>query len=140
MDLLVNIDVDDLHTAIGFYSAAFGLTVRRRFGELGVEMAGGSAAIFLLTKPEGTAAASTTPQKRSYARHWTPVHLDFVVEDLAASVHRAVEAGATLEDAIEEHRWGRIAHLADPFGHGFCLIQFLGRGYGQIAAAIEETA
>ena len=30
-------------------------------------------------------------------------------------------AGAVLEDAAETHNWGRIAHLADPFGHGFCL-------------------
>lgn len=133
MDLLVNIDVGDLNKAVDFYSAAFGLKVRRRFGDLGVELAGGSAAIFLLVKTEGTVATSTTAQKRTYARHWTPVHLDFVVDDIEASVHRAVEVGATLEDPIEEHRWGRIAHLADPFGHGFCLIQFLGRGYDEIA-------
>ena len=23
--------------------------------------------------------------------------------------------------------------MADPFGHGFCFIQFLGRGYDEIA-------
>jgi lactoylglutathione lyase len=31
--------------------------------------------------------------------------------------------------------WGRIAQLADPFGHGLCLIQFLGRGYDEIATS-----
>ena len=61
------------------------------------------------------------------------MHLDFVVDDIEAVVHRAVEVGGTLEDPLEEHRWGRIAHLADPFGHGFCLIQFVGRGYDEIA-------
>ena len=50
MDLLVNIDVDDLNKAVDFYSAAFGLKARPRFGELGVELAGGSVAIFLLVK------------------------------------------------------------------------------------------
>ncbi len=25
--------------------------------------------------------------------------------------------------------YGRIAMLADPFGHGFCLLQFSARGY-----------
>ena len=25
--------------------------------------------------------------------------------------------------------YGRIAMLADPFGHGFCLLQFNDRGY-----------
>jgi hypothetical protein len=29
--------------------------------------------------------------------------------------------------------WGRIAVLADPFGHGLCLIEFLNRGYDEIA-------
>jgi hypothetical protein len=31
------------------------------------------------------------------------------------------------------HRWGRIARMADPFGHGICFIEFLGRGYDEIA-------
>jgi len=30
--------------------------------------------------------------------------------------------------------WPRhIALMADPFGHGFCLIEFRGRGYDEIA-------
>ena len=43
-DLLVNIDVDDLPKAIAFYSDAFGLTVGRRFGAMGVELLGGERA------------------------------------------------------------------------------------------------
>jgi hypothetical protein len=38
-----------------------------------------------------------------------------------------------MEGEIETHNWGRIAHMADPFGHGICFIQFLGRGYDEIA-------
>jgi predicted enzyme related to lactoylglutathione lyase len=63
------------------------------------------------------------------------VHLDFVVDDIDAAVERAVAAGATIDDPAVSHSWGRIAHLADPFGHGFCLIQFLGRGYDEIASS-----
>jgi predicted enzyme related to lactoylglutathione lyase len=133
MQLLVNIDVDELDRAIRFYTAAFDLKVGRRFGSAGVELLGGSAPFYLLVKAEGSAAARTLPQPRSYRRHWTPVHLDFVVDDVDAAVARAVAAGAVLEDPAESHRWGRIAHLADPFGHGFCLLQFLGRGYDEIA-------
>jgi hypothetical protein len=33
----------------------------------------------------------------------------------------------------ETRAWGRIVHLGDPFGHGLCLIQFIGRGYDEIA-------
>ena len=61
------------------------------------------------------------------------MHLDFVVSDVAAAVRRAEAAGAWLEGEIRTHEWGRIAVLADPFGHGFCLIEFVGRGYDAIA-------
>ena len=61
------------------------------------------------------------------------MHLDFVVTDLNASLPRAIAAGATLESEIETHAYGRIAMLADPFGNGFCLLQFSGRGYDEIA-------
>ncbi|HEY6986285.1 MAG TPA: VOC family protein, partial [Rhodanobacteraceae bacterium] len=37
------------------------------------------------------------------------------------------------EGEVRTARWGRIATLADPFGHGFCLIEFLNRGYDEIA-------
>jgi uncharacterized glyoxalase superfamily protein PhnB len=47
---------------------------------------------------------------------------------------RATMAGARLEGEVETHVWGRIAVLADPFGHGFCLIEFLGRGYDEITS------
>lgn len=132
IQLLANIDVDDLDKAIAFYSSAFGLRVGRRFSDLGAEMLGSSSPIYLLAKPAGTPASVLAPQRRDYQRHWTPVHLDFVVEDIHAAVHRARSAGATLEEEVQTHAWGHIAHMADPFGHGFCLIEFLGRGYDEI--------
>jgi predicted enzyme related to lactoylglutathione lyase len=132
-DLLVNIDVDDLAKAVAFYQHAFGLKVARRFADSGVELAGSSSPIFLLVKSEATTPAPTTGDLRRYGRHWTPVHLDFVTTDVEAAVTRAVAAGATLEGPITTHKWGRIATMADPFGHGFCLIEFLGRGYDEIA-------
>lgn len=133
MEFLVNLDVDDLAKAIGFYSDALGLKVGRSFGAFGAEMLGSSAPLYLLVKATDIPASSTMPQSRTYKRHWTPVHLDFVVQDIEPAVLRALSAGAQLEDAIETHRWGRIARMADPFGHGFCLIQFLERGYDEIA-------
>jgi lactoylglutathione lyase len=45
----------------------------------------------------------------------------------------AVSAGASLESQIQESAWGRIVKMADPFGHGFCLLEFKGRGYDEIA-------
>lgn len=130
--LLVNIDVDDLGKATAFYCAALGLRVGRRFDGW-IELVGSSAPIYLLPKPAGSRASPASEQKRDYARHWTPVHLDFVVTDIDAAVKRATAAGATLEKEATAHAYGRIALLADPFGNGFCLLQFTGRGYDEIA-------
>jgi predicted enzyme related to lactoylglutathione lyase len=133
MQLLVNIDVNDLARAVDFYCGAFDLTVGRRFGADGVELLGASSAIYLLVKPGGSSPSDFTTQTRSYGRHWSPIHLDFVVPDIESALQRAVSAGAKLEKPIQTARWGRLALLADPFGHGFCLVQFLGKGYDEIA-------
>jgi predicted enzyme related to lactoylglutathione lyase len=133
MDLLVNIDIDELSRATAFYEQAVGLQVGRRFGSLGVEMLGASSAIYLLVKADGTRPSTNTDEVRRYRRHWTPVHLDFVVAEIETAVSRAIEAGATIEGEIQTRNWGRIAHMADPFGHGICFIEFLGRGYDEIA-------
>ena len=135
MNLLVNVDVDDLEAATRFYGTAFGLTVGRRFGDTGVELLGSSAPIYLLVKRAGTAPAPGVMQPREYSRHWTPVHLDFVVDDVDAAVAGAVAAGAVLERPVTTSAWGRLAVMADPFGHGFCFVQFLGRGYDELAQA-----
>lgn len=134
MPLLVNIDVDDLDRAEAFYLAALDLSVGRRFGDDVVELLGATSPIYLLRKAAGSAAGDAVAQARGYCRHWTPVHLDFVVPDLALALRRAQEAGAVLEGEPRTAAWGRIATLADPFGHGFCLIEFLGRGYDEIAS------
>ena len=133
MELLVNIDVDDLDRAVRFYTEAFELQVGRRFGAFGVELLGSTTPIFLLAKPSGSRATPANASRRVYERHWTPLHLDFVVEDIEAATARAVAAGAVLEVPVATHRWGRLAVLADPFGHGFCFVQFLGRGYDEVA-------
>ena len=133
MELLVNIDVNDLAAAVTFYCDAFGLEVGRRFGAGGVELLGASSAIYLLAKVAGSAPSDFTDQKRTYARHWSPIHLDFVVPDIEAALQRALSAGARLEKPVQASSWGKLALLADPFGHGFCLVQFLGRGYDEIA-------
>lgn len=133
MNLLINIDVDDLERAVGFYTAAFALRPGRRFGADGVELLGAAVPLYLLVKAAGTRACCQADVARDYARHWTPVHLDIVVDDIAAAVDRALQAGASLDDGIRTTAWGRIAMLVDPFGHGFCLIEFVGAGYDAIA-------
>lgn len=134
MQFLINIDVDDLPRAIDFYTQAFGLAEGRRLWVDGTELLGGPAPIYLLANAPGTQPAASSPQLRNYARHWTPVHLDIVVDNIDVAVERAVEAGAKLEQPVQSNTWGKLAVLADPFGHGFCLLQFIGKGYGEITA------
>jgi predicted enzyme related to lactoylglutathione lyase len=127
MTLLLNVDVPDIESGVRFYTAAFDLKVGRRFGTGFVELLGSPATVYLLAKPAGTVGAGG--DLRRYDRHWTPVHVDIVVEDIDAAVDRAVGAGARLEAPARDTAYGRIAMLADPFGHGFCLLQFNDRGY-----------
>lgn len=126
----INVDVDDLDKAIAFYVSALGLRVGRRLFENSVaELIGASCPIHLLAKPAGSAAFPGASEQRRYRRHWTPVHLDFVVADIQAAIRKATSAGAKLESDVETYDWGHIANLADPFGNGFCLIEFIGRSY-----------
>jgi predicted enzyme related to lactoylglutathione lyase len=127
MNLLLNIDVPDVETGVRFYTSAFDLKVGRRFGADFVELLGWPAPVYLLRKEAGTVGAGG--DLRHYGRHWTPVHADIVVDDVDAAVERAVGAGAKLEAPAKDAAYGRIAMLADPFGHGFCLLQFSRQGY-----------
>ena len=133
--LLVNVDVPDLARAEQFYTAALGLTVGRRFGEGAVELLGAAVPIYLLASPAGSPPFTGAAEKRRYDRHWTPVHLDFAVEDLDAALARAKAAGARLDLPVRQCAWGRLAVLSDPFGHGLCLLQFEGAGYDAIATS-----
>jgi predicted enzyme related to lactoylglutathione lyase len=131
MSMIVNIDVPDLNDAVAFYTRAFGLTLRRYLGDEIAELAGWPVAVFLLQKEGGSRGAGDS--RRTYERHWTPIHLDIVVDDVGAAVARAVSADAIVEHDVRTAPWGKIAVLADPFGHGFCLIEFVNRGYDEIA-------
>jgi lactoylglutathione lyase len=127
--LLVNIDVPDLERALRFYTEAFGLRLGRRLGPGVIELLGSDAAIYLLEAKEGSSPLAAAGARRSYARHWTPVHLDIVVEAIEPARQRALSAGALAEGEIIDAAYGRLARLADPFGHGVCLIEFNEQGY-----------
>ena len=132
MELRICIDVDDMDRAITFYTNGLGLHVGRRFKSDFVEILGAGSPIDLLLNAAGTQPVAGSTGTRHYGRHWTPVHLDFVVQDIEAAVRRLQAHGAVLEMPVAERAWGRIAGLADPFGHGVDLLEFKGRGYDEI--------
>ncbi|MBA4327028.1 MAG: glyoxalase [Polaromonas sp.] len=132
MDLRICIDVDDMERAIAFYTGGLRLSIGRRYKNAFTEILGASSPIDLLLNAAGTKPLPGSDTQRSYQRHWTPVHLDFVVDDIDAAVARLVKHGAVLEMPVNNRAWGRIAGLADPFGHGIDLLQFTGRGYDEL--------
>jgi predicted enzyme related to lactoylglutathione lyase len=130
--LLVNLDVDDIERAVRFYTEGLTLQVGRRFDQDFVELLGGEAPLYLLRKSAGSQPFNGCQRGRDYSRHWTPVHLDFIVPRLDEAIARAVAAGAVLESDVSQHAYGRLALLSDPFGHGFCLLEFEGKGYDEL--------
>lgn len=119
----VCIDVPSLQQGIRFYSDAFGFTkVAEPYPGVAV-LEAGAATITLLEKHERTRPSPNSADVRHYDRHWTPVHVDFHVDDMSTALDKALAAGATREQFFESAEHGSIAFCADPFGNGFCLLQ-----------------
>lgn len=116
------IEVRDAEQGARFYCDAVGLTVARRLSPKWIELGGAAIPVFVL---------GDRPEPREYTRHWTPVHLDFIVADLTVAVERARAAGAAIEKQVE-HEPFAMANCADPWGNGFDLIEMRNGGYDAI--------
>jgi predicted enzyme related to lactoylglutathione lyase len=83
----------------------------------------GSGRVGLFEKPAGSKPAKGSDEVRRYQRHWTPVHIDFHVDDFEGVLAKAVSAGALCEQKFQGGG-GRppIAFCSDPFGNGFCIV------------------
>ena len=119
--ITVCIDVSDLARATTFYCDALGCSLRTTQDTHHTLDADGTT-VHLSLKAEGTPGTPLPGTERTYARHWTPVHLDFDVEDLD-SVTTAVERLGGRVEETKRGDWGAAAFCADPFGNGFCLIR-----------------
>lgn len=140
MQLLLNLDVPDLPAAVAFYQQALGFSVGRvLFDGTVVEMLGAAVPLYLLLNAAATQPCPQADVQRDYHRHWMPLHLDVVVDDLDAALARAIAAGARAEGEINEYDWGRLVTLNDPFGHGLCLLQWRGEGYDRVSTHLGEN-
>jgi predicted enzyme related to lactoylglutathione lyase len=135
----VYIEIDDLERGIAFYVEGLGLSVARRLTARWVELAGAQMPIHLLARPEPRFESGEHVLIKDFGRHWTPIHLDFVVDDLDAAVERAVRAGATIERRVDHPGLWRLVALADPFGHGFDLIEDPEPGYARLTAGFGDA-
>lgn len=124
----VSIDVPNLAQGVAFYCGAFGFSKQSEPVPGVAVLQGLGMELCLLEKPAGSKPSPDTKDRRSYERHWTPVHFDFQVEDLHAALQRAEALGARREQVFENPEHGSAAFCSDPFGHGFCLLERKAKG------------
>ena len=116
----VSIDVSNLKQAEAFYIEALGCRKLRDQGGMSV-ISTANCDIYLQEKETGTKPIPSESVKRDYGRHWTPIHLDFIAENVDEIVEKIVQLGGQHEGG-ESGDWGSIAYCSDPFGNGFCVI------------------
>ena len=122
MIVTVSIDVPSIDDGLAFFNAVFGFVESSRPHPGYATLTAGDATIGLLAKPAGSSPAVGSSDLRKYERHWTPVHIDFRVDDFDGTLERALEAGAAIEQVHRMPGYPPVAFCSDPFGHGFCII------------------
>ena len=122
MNYSVSIDVPDLEDGLRFYRDALGLPEVARPIPTYVILKCGDAQIGLIEKAAGSKPAQGSDDVRRYERHWTPVHIDFHVDDFEAVLASLVNAGAKIEQKFAGGAHAPIAFCSDPFGNGFCVL------------------
>ena len=119
----VSIDVPSLAEGLAFYCNAFGFTKKSEPVPGVAVLEAANVELCLLEKRAGSAPSPETTDRRSFERHWTPVHMDIHVDDLRSALERVEAHGARREQVFENAEHGSAAFCSDPFGHGFCLIE-----------------
>jgi PhnB protein len=115
--LIPYLAVDDAARAIAYYKTAFGAKERAHIdgpnGTIGhAELEIGDSVVMLA---DPFPHAATTPPSDAGA---TTASIVMYVEDVDAVVSKAVDAGATITEEVEDKFWGdRFGTIRDPFGH-----------------------
>ena len=119
----LSIDVPDVKSGTDFFTVGLGFQKLRDEPSGTAVLKAGDMEIWLLQRDDGTVAVPESNIQRTYKRHWTPIHLDVVVDDLKGALDRAISAGAVQEGDILTSEHSSMVFCSDPFGNGFCLIK-----------------
>ena len=119
----LSIDVPDVKSGVDFFTAGLGFRKLRAEPSGAAVLEAGGMEIWLLQRDDGTVAVPESSIQRTYQRHWAPIHLDVIVDDIKESLDCAIAAGAVQEGDILTSEGGSIVSCSDPFGNGFCLIE-----------------
>jgi PhnB protein len=113
--------VDGAAQAIDYYKRVFGATERGRFdgpdGKVAhAELQIGDTVLMLADPSEETSIKAPTQLGG------TSAGIFLYVEDVDATVQRAVDAGATISQPVDDMFWGdRYGKVSDPFGHEWLI-------------------
>ena len=91
MRLEITIDVDDVDRAVEFYCRGLGLALVERHPDW-AQVKLKEQTFWIMKLPAGPTGLIS----RDYHRHWTPVHLDLIVDNIDQAVERALAAGGRL--------------------------------------------
>jgi predicted enzyme related to lactoylglutathione lyase len=118
----VSIDVPDLEKGLQFYASVFGFEeTARPFPTMAI-LDANNLTVCMHAKAAGSMPSPGNPDRRSYERHWTPVHLDLHVPDFDDVLAKIRTAGGTIETEYRDQGPRPAAFCSDPFGNGFCVI------------------
>jgi catechol 2,3-dioxygenase-like lactoylglutathione lyase family enzyme len=121
-DDLVNVRymVDDVETALDFYTTHFGFSVMSSAAPAFADVVRGHLRL-LLSGPKSSAGRPMPDGRQPEAGGWNRIHL--IVEDIDAEVDRLRTAGVSFRNDVVEGPGGRQIVLDDPAGNPIELFQ-----------------
>ena len=121
-DELVNVRymVDDVESAIDFYTTHFGFTLRFSAAPAFADVVRGNLRV-LLSGPQSSAGRPMPDGRVPEPGGWNRLH--FIVSDIDAEVERLRAAGITFRNDIVTGSGGRQILLEDPAGNPIELFQ-----------------
>jgi catechol 2,3-dioxygenase-like lactoylglutathione lyase family enzyme len=121
-DELVNVRymVDDVESAVAFYTTHFGFTLRTSAAPAFADVVRGSLRL-LLSGPKSSAGRPMPDGRTPQPGGWNRIH--FIVDDIAAEVERLRSAGVTFRNDIISGPGGQQVLLEDPAGNPIELFQ-----------------
>src|SRR3954447_18325990 len=119
---LVNVRymVDDVETAVAFYTAHFGFSVRSNAAPAFADVVRGHLRL-LLSGPKSSAGRPMPDGRNPAPGGWNRIH--FVVDDITSEVERLRAAGVTFRNDIISGPGGQQIVLDGPSGNPIELFQ-----------------
>jgi catechol 2,3-dioxygenase-like lactoylglutathione lyase family enzyme len=112
--------VDDVASAVAFYTTHFDFTVRSSAAPAFADVVRGNLRL-LLSGPASSAGRPMPDGRRPGPGGWNRIHL--IVEDIAAEVERLRAAGLTFRNDIVSGPGGQQILLEDPSGNPIEIFQ-----------------